>query len=46
MRPAELHLYEGGGHGFAFRPHKMTADSWPAAFQAWLDSRGYLRPNR
>jgi dienelactone hydrolase len=46
MRPAELHLYERGGHGFAFRPHQTTADTWPAAFQAWLDTRGYLKQAR
>jgi dienelactone hydrolase len=42
-RPAELHVYERGGHGFAFRTHRKTADSWPAAFKAWLTSRGYLK---
>jgi dienelactone hydrolase len=42
-RPAEIHLYERGGHGFAFRPHQTTADNWPLAFRAWLASRGYLK---
>lgn len=42
--PAELHLYERGGHGFAFRPHQVPADSWAQAFEAWLTSRGYIRP--
>jgi dienelactone hydrolase len=42
-RPAELHLYERGGHGFAFRLHQKTADYWPAALEAWLASRSYLR---
>jgi acetyl esterase/lipase len=40
--PAELHLYERGGHSFAFRRHHLPADSWPEAFQAWLGSRNYL----
>ena len=40
--PAELHLYDKGGHGFAFRPHDLPADRWPAAFEAWLASRGYI----
>jgi acetyl esterase/lipase len=40
--PAELHLYEKGGHGFAFRPHNVPADQWTSAFEAWLASRGYL----
>jgi Predicted esterase len=42
--PAELHLYEKGGHGFGFRPHHLPVDRWPEALQAWLSSRGYLKP--
>src|SRR3569623_251090 len=41
--PAELHIYEKGGHGFGFRPHHLPADRWPEAFQAWLAAHGYLR---
>jgi len=44
--PAELHIYEKGGHGFGFRTHGATADSWPAAFRAWLASHGYLPRRR
>jgi acetyl esterase/lipase len=40
--PAELHVYEKGGHGFAFRTHHVPSDRWPAALQAWLSSHGYL----
>jgi acetyl esterase/lipase len=42
-RPAELHLYERGGHGFAFRPRHSPSDHWSGAFEAWLQSRGYIR---
>ena len=45
-RPAELHIYERGGHGFAFRSHDDPADRWPDALQAWLGSRGYLAAKR
>ena len=41
-RPAELHIYERGGHGFAFRRHNLPSDHWPEAFRSWLASRGYL----
>lgn len=41
-RPAELHLYEKGGHGFGFRRHGVPADDWPAALQAWLGSHGLM----
>ena len=40
--PAELHIYEKGGHGFGFRRHNLPADQWPTSFQAWLASHGYL----
>jgi acetyl esterase/lipase len=40
--PAELHIYEKGGHGFGFRRHNLPVDEWPASLQAWLTSRGYL----
>ena len=41
-RPAELHIYEKGGHGFGFRRHRVTADTWPAAFEAWLRAHRLL----
>lgn len=41
--PAELHIYEKGGHGFGFRPHHVPADDWPASFQDWLSSHGHLQ---
>ncbi|MBA3667145.1 MAG: alpha/beta hydrolase [Sphingomonas sp.] len=44
--PAELHIYQRGGHGFAFRPHHLPADSWPEALEAWLASRGISAANR
>ena len=44
--PAELHLYERGGHGFAFRPHNLPSDRWTDAFESWLGSRGYIASSR
>lgn len=41
-RPVELHVYEKGGHGFGFRRHQLPADDWPSAFEAWLNSNGFL----
>lgn len=40
--PAELHIYEKGGHGFGFRRHNVSADEWPSAFARWLSAHGYL----
>jgi acetyl esterase/lipase len=36
--PAELHVYEHGGHGFGMLRRGTTVDSWPAALDAWLTS--------
>jgi acetyl esterase/lipase len=44
--PAELHLYEKGGHGFGTRARNLPSDQWPAALEAWLVSRAWLRPAR
>ena len=41
--PAELHLYEKGGHGFGFRTHHLPVDHWPDALEAWLSARNYVR---
>lgn len=35
--PAELHIYQEGGHGFGFSlPADNPASRWPDAFEAWL----------
>jgi acetyl esterase/lipase len=43
--PAELHLFEKGGHGFGLgaKPDLPIAQ-WPALCAAWLRSRGLLTP--
>lgn len=38
--PAELHLYEKGGHGFALETGKNYASSWGEAFILWLKAHG------
>jgi acetyl esterase/lipase len=38
--PAELHLYEKGGHGFALDPERGYASSWGEAFILWLKAHG------
>lgn len=41
--PAEMHIYDYGGHGFGLRPTKKPGspvESWPARMQDWLASRG------
>lgn len=38
--PAELHLYEKCGHGFALDPERGHATSWGEAFILWLRTHG------
>jgi acetyl esterase/lipase len=37
--PAEMHIYEVGGHGFGMFRDKRPADLWPNELKAWLKSR-------
>ena len=42
-RPAELHIFSEGGHGFGVRPASDTPESaWPRLFQAFAASQGVL----
>ncbi len=40
--PAELHLYQRGGHGFGMN-NKTTEDRWMDRGKAWLSGNGWLR---
>ncbi len=40
QRPAELHIYEKGGHGFGMRARGLPVDAWPQSLEAWLVARG------
>jgi acetyl esterase/lipase len=42
-RPAELHLYEKGGHGFGMRSRNLPVDQWTTALGSWLTSRGLAK---
>jgi dipeptidyl aminopeptidase/acylaminoacyl peptidase len=38
---AELHIYDGVGHGFGMRPGDAgAAAAWPQRFLEWLDQEG------
>jgi len=43
-KPAELHLYEQGGHGFGMYPKETTSTGWFNAFASWLTMHGWLKP--
>ena len=42
-RPAELHIYSRGGHGFGMRKDKGPVSSWPDRFHDWLELQGLLQ---
>lgn len=38
-KPAELHLYANGGHGFGMRKNNLLSDRWIELFDAWLEKQ-------
>jgi acetyl esterase/lipase len=42
-KPAELHLYSKGGHGFGMRQQHQPSDHWIERFADWLDVQGLLK---
>lgn len=42
-QPAELHIYEKGGHGFGMRKQNLPTDTWHERFGEWLKLQGYLK---
>jgi len=42
-KPAELHMYAKGGHGFGMRQHGVPADTWVDRFGEWLESQGWIK---
>ena len=48
-QPAELHIFEKGGHGFGMRKQNFPTDKWYERFGEWLKLQGYLKklyPNK
>jgi len=41
--PAELHIYQKGGHGFGLAKDKGTASQWPSACINWLKEIGMIK---
>ena len=36
--PAEMHIFQKGGHGFGMRKNGIAADQWPAMFKSWMQA--------
>jgi hypothetical protein len=41
-RPAELHIFQKGGHGFGLVRQQRPVDQWSALLELWLKDLGYL----
>lgn len=46
--PAELHVYDTGGHGYGLRPTERPVTLWSKRCEEWMASRGLLgeKPSR
>jgi len=42
-KPAEIHIYEKGGHGFGMHHQNIPTDTWIDRFGDWLGLLGYLK---
>jgi acetyl esterase/lipase len=42
-KPAELHIYAKGGHGFGMRKQNLPSDEWANRFADWLSQQGFLK---
>jgi acetyl esterase/lipase len=42
-KPAELHMYVKGGHGFGMRKQNLPTDHWIDRFSDWLELQGWLK---
>lgn len=42
-KPAELHLYAVGGHGFGVKKQNLPSDSWIDRLGEWLEQQGFLK---
>jgi acetyl esterase/lipase len=41
--PAELHVYDSGGHGFGLRKSEFPCHTWPARCAEWLEHRQLMK---
>jgi acetyl esterase/lipase len=44
--PAELHIYESGGHGYGLRRTGQPVTSWPDRMANWMEKLGLLDPRK
>ncbi len=42
-KPAELHMYAKGGHGFGMRQQNLPTDHWIDRFGDWMTLQGFMK---
>ena len=45
-KPAEVHIYSKGGHGFGMLQHGFAIDRWIDLYFEWMKSQGLLKQNK
>lgn len=40
--PAEIHIYENGGHGYSMKPSGVDSDHWTDALKLWLKNQKFV----
>jgi acetyl esterase/lipase len=43
-KPAELHIFVKGAHGFGMKHQNLPSDAWIELLKNWMDALGYLPP--
>ena len=44
-RPAELHVFAKGGHGFGMNTTGASSEHWIDSFYWWMQASGFLKPS-
>jgi acetyl esterase/lipase len=42
-KPAELHIFRRGDHGFGMKKLNRPSDTWIELFYAWMESSGFVK---
>jgi acetyl esterase/lipase len=43
-KPAELHIFRRGDHGFGMKTQNLPSDGWINLLYAWMQSSGFVKP--
>lgn len=43
-KPAEIHIFVKGAHGFGMKKQNLPSDEWIELFRTWMANQGFLTP--